>query len=484
MRSRLAVAAAAVAATLASASAVPRVPLGGAAVDVAAAVPAAGAAPLVSPREGAWLARTATAVGWRQAGDVFEPYEEFQTTCAPSAAAVEILSRPATCPCYVYYALQVQQGGGSTTRVDALMMRESAYRSWSAGGYAGTPDYLPEFSRRGATFNAAVSDTFLNATGDYRLVVVRAAPSPSPATQACLSAGEIIFEAIPTPCPVRTTDGARTSGAAGAAKEWSKTDRGHRIVGGRDVTSATEQALMVALFHDRSSSPFCGGSLLVDGDRLAVLTAAHCVATDAPPAFVSVGGHTPTTGTTFRVRTVVTHPSFDSVTLRNDIALLFLDATGAEAGALRGTGARLNTAAAGMPTAGSAVSVIGFGALREYFFAAPSTHTLRKVDLPVFTTDQCNTAYNHPNAVNGQTQLCAGGMQGCDSCQGTWRVWDGGRLCVGVAVVVAVAAAWAALFDAAALGLHRRPGCPHGGQRGGGGGGGGPPDRGCAHQMS
>lgn len=364
------------------------------------------------------LSRSSTAVGWRRSGDAYQPYEKWTRTCAPDAQSVEVISRPASCPCLLYYAFEVD-----ATQVDSLMMTEVSYQSWRADAYAGVPDYLPAYSRRGVTpainqADAMVRDTFLNATGDYRLVVVRSSRSDTAAQATCIGEGELIFEPIPTPCPLLSLEDPRLSSAGG--KGGTQDDRGHRIVGGRDVTSSQEQALTVAMFHDFTRDPFCGGSLIVDGTRLAVLTAAHCLA--RPPDFVSIGGQTPTSGRQFRVARVVPHPDYDDVALRNDLGLLFLAASPDQAAALAGTGALLNTDASGAPIVGSAVSVIGFGALREYFFANPTVHTLRKVDLPVHSTADCNLAFGHPNAVDGRTQLCAGGEQGCDSCQGTSRV--------------------------------------------------------------
>lgn len=363
------------------------------------------------------LSRSSTAVGWRRSGDAFQPYEKWTRTCAPDARSVEVFSRPASCPCLVYYAFEVD-----ATEIDSLMMTEASYQSWRANAYAGVPDYLSAYSQRGVTpavnqADAMVRDTFLNTTGDYRLVVVRSSRSGTPAEATCIGEGEIIFEPIPTPCPVLSLEDPRLSSAGG--KGGTQDDRGHRIVGGRDVTSSQEQALTVAMFHDFTRDPFCGGSLIIDGARLAVLTAAHCLA--RPPDFVSVGGRTPTSGRQFRVTLVVPHPDYDDVTLRNDLGLLFLTASPEQVAALAGTGALINTDASGAPIAGSAVSVIGFGALREYFFANPTVHTLRKVDLPVHSTGDCNLAFGHPNAVEERTQLCAGGEQGCDSCQGTSR---------------------------------------------------------------
>lgn len=415
MRGRLAAAAAAASAATATIVAVSAVPsplvANGTIIGGALAL-----APRASPAQDlVVLSRSATAIGWRRSGDAYQPYEKWSRTCAPNAQTAEVLSRPASCPCLVYYAFEVDG-----TEVDSLMMTETSYQSWRAGGYTGVPTYLPAYSQQRVTpvsnqADAMVRDTFLNATGDYRLVVVRSSRTGTPAQATCIGQGEVIFEPIPTPCPVLAVEDPRLLSADG--KGETQDDRGHRIVGGRDVTSSQEQALMVALFHDLTRDPFCGGSLIVDGPRLAVLTAAHCLG--RPPDFVSVGGRTPTSGRQFRVGQVVPHPDYDGVTLRNDLGLLFLTASPAQAAALTGTGAPINTAASGAPAAKSTVSVIGFGALREYFFATPTVHTLRKVDLPVHSTDNCNVAFGHPNAVEERTQLCAGGQQGCDSCQGT-----------------------------------------------------------------
>ncbi|OSX78908.1 hypothetical protein BU14_0095s0024 [Porphyra umbilicalis] len=288
--------------------------------------------------------------------------------------------------------------------------------AWARSGHAAPPPVsLPTFLRptlpAGGT--ATVRDVLLNDTGDFVLVVARHRGST-----ACIADGRVLLEPLPTPCPVLSID-------VRAAVQG-------RTVGGREARSAAERAADVALFHDYDSeATYCGGALIAAGGAPAVLTAAHCVGGSArPPDFVSVGGATPVSRTRLRVAAVTVHPALDAVTLRHDVAVLRLAprgplppggvlALGGDGGGGGGGGV------GGAAPPGAVVSVTGFGARREGFWASPARRTLRKVDLRVVTPAACAAALAHRDVV-AHTQLCVGGTEGCDSCQGTWRGGGGG----------------------------------------------------------
>ena len=399
------------------------------ATATAAAVVSAWAASAVA--DAAAVARSAPevapTVGWRRAGGGWTPYESLGRTCGPPPSASPVVfTRAATCPCFLSYTVRSDGGrgggggggGADTGGLGVYLMTAAAAAAWERLGHAAPPPVsLPAFSRPSllAGGTATVHDVLLNETGDFHLVVARHRGST-----ACIADGKVLLEPLPTPCPVLSVD-SRTAGAMQG-----------RIVGGREATSAAERAFTVALFHDYDSeATYCGGSLIASGGAAAVLTAAHCVAgSSRPPDFVSVGGATPVSGARLRVAAVIVHPAFDAVTLRHDVAVLQLAsrvslppawALALDGGGGGGGGGGGDGAAA----PGAVVSVTGFGARREGFWSSPARRSLRKVDLRVVTPAACAKALGHLNVV-ADTQLCAGGTEGCDSCQGTWRGGGGG----------------------------------------------------------
>ena len=189
-----------------------------------------------------------------------------------------------------------------------------------------------------------------------------------------------------------------------------------RIVGGQAV-SHEQYPWQIAMTY--GGEQFCGGSLI--GDRW-VLTAAHCV-TDFRAEEIRVrGGSTLATsgGAEVEVSAVFPHENYDGERYKNDIALLRL------AEPLRGGG----VSAIAFPTNDSALTrpgtcsvVSGWGlvdarpAQRSRLNSRPrSSESLRAVDVPIVTTQECQQAYGED--VDG-TQICAGYFEGGkDSCNG------------------------------------------------------------------
>ena len=93
-----------------------------------------------------------------------------------------------------------------------------------------------------------------------------------------------------------------------------------RIVGGETVDGST-WGWAVSMYI--SSRYLCGGSILSSSW---IITAAHCIVTNNASQFIIyAGSNTQWSGQARRASAVFVHPSYDSVTEQNDIALLQLE---------------------------------------------------------------------------------------------------------------------------------------------------------------
>eukprot|EP00168_Porphyra_purpurea_P007500 TRINITY_DN19454_c0_g1_i1.p2 TRINITY_DN19454_c0_g1~~TRINITY_DN19454_c0_g1_i1.p2 ORF type:complete len:315 (-),score=84.92 TRINITY_DN19454_c0_g1_i1:75-1019(-) len=258
---------------------------------------------------------------------------------------------------------------------------------------------------------------------------VRAVSRPNPG-RASLPAS-YVFEPVADASP-GAVDAARASaggGAAGVGGVYARAGSpgggaSPRIVGGL-AASVAEATFMVALF-DGANNFFCGGSLVSARGTLMVLTAAHCA--EVHPAYVRLAalappptggnkaaagggvqsGATPYSGGRYAVAAVYLHPLWDTVSLKNDIALLQLHDV-----AVPEMGARLAAAAIPLASHGGVIGVgdtlraAGWGARRENFAWLPAAgNTLQSVELDVIGPSACVAVY--PNSVDGARQLCAG----------------------------------------------------------------------------
>jgi len=387
----------------------------------------------------------------------FEPVSDVNTLCA-SAGQTVLASVSASCPCYLTFSATDRSVvppsrsdrpiAGYAPGWHVLLVTDGAYRAWRAS--KPPPGVLPTSI---STYSAAVplsgelprNDVRVDAPGDYRLLFARAGEVADVTNRACLFSASYVFEPVPTPCPVRSTPQRKAAvvpppaahGARGVAARAGSPGGGAtpRIVGGMDA-SVAEATFMVALF-DVADNFFCGGSLVDARGTLMVLTAAHCaevrpayvrLAALAPPAAggnkAAAGGGvqsgaTPYSGGRYTVAAVYLHPLWDTVSLKNDIALLQLHDVDVPEMAPRLRGAVIPLAThGGVIGVGDTLRAAGWGARREDFSWLPAAgNTLQSVELDVVGASTCVAVY--PHSVDGTRQLCAGNRGGgCDSCQG------------------------------------------------------------------
>ncbi|WP_051563737.1 trypsin-like serine protease [Enterovibrio calviensis] len=183
-----------------------------------------------------------------------------------------------------------------------------------------------------------------------------------------------------------------------------------RIVGGIDANPA-DWKFYTQIVNRNSNRSFCGASYIGNGF---VLTAAHCVDTDAPNHIaVKIGGsrYNGTDGTRLDVSQIHIHPNFNTSNLANDIALLKL--TNAPAGLTAvdiASGSLYQYA-----SDGDYLTVAGLGRTAE---GGSSPSVLQEVDVPLVSDADCRLAGGNYTSIGG-VSFCAGLPQGgIDSCQG------------------------------------------------------------------
>lgn len=191
-------------------------------------------------------------------------------------------------------------------------------------------------------------------------------------------------------------------------------DKDYRIVGGHAV-SINKHPHQISLRRrgcpECSYEHLCGGSIFSED---VIITAAHCIIDDVVNNYMVVAGtenRRGSDGSITRVRKIVVHPNYDTITNDYDAALLFLasplplnDVTIASI-ALTSTN----------PKAGDRAVVTGWGNTKAG--GIPSSK-LMEVEVPVVNHEECSEAYT-PSPIT-DNMICAGilGVGGKDSCQG------------------------------------------------------------------
>jgi len=175
---------------------------------------------------------------------------------------------------------------------------------------------------------------------------------------------------------------------------------------------------MVALYKRGRSLPSCGGSLI---NSRWIVTAGHCHDASFPLDVAVLGEHDITVETETMIKTErniiykIRHESFDSNTLKNDIALFKMDET-----VDTSVYVPVCLPAHGEDYVGKTAWVTGWGTTAENGNQAT---VLQELELTVVPDQKCYDAMTGAlGTFWGQTfpdeQICAGGNEGKDACQG------------------------------------------------------------------
>lgn len=188
----------------------------------------------------------------------------------------------------------------------------------------------------------------------------------------------------------------------------AKVEFGQKIVGGIEAENG-EFPFQVSI-QSSYGGHFCGGSLIKSNW---VLTAAHCVQgwSSSNKVIIGTNDTSSKTAETFTVTKVIAHPNFSNSTLDSDYALLKLS------GDSQARPIELNLVEPNIDEkAPTMVWTSGWGATNEGSYSLPKK--LRKVEVPLVTTELCNSKAAYDGAVTG-TMICAGYAEGGkDACQG------------------------------------------------------------------
>lgn len=180
----------------------------------------------------------------------------------------------------------------------------------------------------------------------------------------------------------------------------------NKIVGGEPVTNSSEVPYMASL------DGVCGASIIANKW---LLTAAHCAGyfTSAKIGVLKLKE----TGSSHKVKRVITHPSYDADSMTNDFALVELETSIVFSKTISAvTLATPDFETDGDQAPGIDATVYGWGLTREGGYS--SSDQLNKVVIPLVSNDVANEEDAYAGRID-ETMLAAGYTGGGkDSCQG------------------------------------------------------------------
>ncbi|XP_073708659.1 serine protease 27-like [Garra rufa] len=187
-----------------------------------------------------------------------------------------------------------------------------------------------------------------------------------------------------------------------------------RIVGGVDTFEGS-WPWQVSLHSSVFGGHFCGGSLI---NNKWVLTAAHCLpGVTASSLLVYLGKRTQQGVNTYEISrnviSIIVHPSYNSQTNDNDIALLHLSSAVTFNDYIRPV---CLAAQGSVFPVGTSSWITGWGDIQSGV-SLPSPGILQETLVPVVANDQCNTLLGSGSVTTNM--MCAGLIEGGkDTCQG------------------------------------------------------------------
>ena len=215
-----------------------------------------------------------------------------------------------------------------------------------------------------------------------------------------------------TPATSPAAANPRSPAATGAASPTGAPP----VVGGKPAD--INRSPWAVYLADQQDREFCGGAI---AGANKIVTAAHCVAGEAPEAVRAVSGRQDTStraGTVAGVTDIWVHPGFEGPYRGQDLAVLTLDRGLPQPPLALATG---EDDAAYAP--GNRATIYGWGSTGENNHAST---TLREADIGILDDRECSAAYGEryrPGAM-----VCAGRIEGgVDACQGD----SGGPLVAG-----------------------------------------------------
>ncbi|XP_055598829.1 phenoloxidase-activating factor 2-like [Uranotaenia lowii] len=251
--------------------------------------------------------------------------------------------------------------------------------------------------------------------------------------EVCCDEGDIVTTRRPSD-PESSSPKPRDGGSPGGSSSFencgirNKDGAGFRITNAQNEAEFGEFPWMVSIltinaFDEHDSKYLCGGSLIRSD---VVLTAAHCVVNRTTEKLTVRAGEWDTKTTNevrpyqdLLVTDIVVHENYNKAFQFNNIALLYLE---------REFDADEHVQLICLPPQGKQFdgqNCVATGWGKDNFFSENYQVILKKVDLPIVSSEQCQSDLRKtrlgPRFALHNSFTCAGGEEGKDTCTG-----DGG----------------------------------------------------------